>query len=113
MRRLDPHRDILGDALSRRSCIEGEWRHQPHRLFARHGGARAERRRDFAIRGDGLTAAARGATVTGADTTAELLTARGETIVHLLGPSRREPHRLYDESEVRAGKLYLCGSFVA
>ena len=44
---------------------------------------------------------------------AELLTARGETIVHLLGPSRHEPHRLYDESEVRAGKLYLCGSLVA
>jgi len=44
---------------------------------------------------------------------AELLTARGETIVHLLGPSRREPHRLYDESEVRAGRLYLCGSLVA
>jgi uncharacterized protein (DUF488 family) len=44
---------------------------------------------------------------------AELLTARGRTVVHLLGPSRREPHRLYDESEVRDGKLYLCGSPVA
>jgi uncharacterized protein (DUF488 family) len=44
---------------------------------------------------------------------AELLTARGETVVHLLGPGRHEPHRLYDESEVRDGKLYLCGSLVA
>jgi len=44
---------------------------------------------------------------------AELLTARGHEIVHLLGPGRREPHRLYDESEVRAGKLHLCGALVA
>jgi uncharacterized protein (DUF488 family) len=44
---------------------------------------------------------------------AELLTARGEQVVHLLGPGRRQPHRLYDESEIRAGKLYLCGSLVA
>jgi uncharacterized protein (DUF488 family) len=44
---------------------------------------------------------------------AELLTARGETVLHLLGPGRRERHRLYDESEVRDGKLYLCGSLVA
>jgi uncharacterized protein (DUF488 family) len=44
---------------------------------------------------------------------AELLTARGETVVHLLGPGRREQHRLYDESEIRSGKLYLCGSLVA
>ena len=44
---------------------------------------------------------------------AELLTARGERVVHLLGPGRRERHRLYDESEIRAGKLYLCGRLVA
>jgi uncharacterized protein (DUF488 family) len=44
---------------------------------------------------------------------AELLTARGETVVHLLGPGRHERHRLYDESEVRDGKLYLCGNLVA
>jgi uncharacterized protein (DUF488 family) len=44
---------------------------------------------------------------------AELLVARGEDVVHLLGPGRREPHRLYDESETRAGKLYLCGRLVA
>ena len=44
---------------------------------------------------------------------AELLTARGQTVVHLLGPGRHEPHRLYDESEARDGRLYLCGSLVA
>jgi uncharacterized protein (DUF488 family) len=44
---------------------------------------------------------------------AELLSARGEEVVHLLGPGRREPHRLYDESSVREGKLYLCGELVA
>jgi len=44
---------------------------------------------------------------------AELLVARGHTVVHLLGPTRREPHRLYDESEIREGRLYLCGGLVA
>jgi uncharacterized protein (DUF488 family) len=44
---------------------------------------------------------------------AELLTARGHEVVHLLGPGRREPHRLYDESEIRDGRLYLCGAEVA
>ncbi len=44
---------------------------------------------------------------------AELLTARGETVVHLLDPRRHERHRLYDESEIRDGRLYLCGSLVA
>jgi uncharacterized protein (DUF488 family) len=44
---------------------------------------------------------------------AELLTARGHEVVHLLAPGRRGPHRLYDESEVRDGRLYLCGSLVA
>ena len=44
---------------------------------------------------------------------AELLTARGHEVTHLLGRGRREPHRLYDESEIRAGKLYLCGALVA
>jgi uncharacterized protein (DUF488 family) len=44
---------------------------------------------------------------------AELLVARGESVVHLLGPRRREPHRLYEESEVRDGTLYLCGEEVA
>ena len=44
---------------------------------------------------------------------AELLAARGHEVTHLLGPGRRQPHRLYDESEIRAGKLYLCGALVA
>jgi len=44
---------------------------------------------------------------------AELLTARGLVVIHLLGPGRREPHRLYDESEIRDGRLYLCGQLVA
>jgi uncharacterized protein (DUF488 family) len=44
---------------------------------------------------------------------AELLTARAHEVTHLLGPGRREPHALYDGSEIRAGKLYLCGAFVA
>jgi uncharacterized protein (DUF488 family) len=44
---------------------------------------------------------------------AELLVARGYEVVHLVGPGQREPHRLYDESEARNGKLYLCGRLVA
>jgi uncharacterized protein (DUF488 family) len=44
---------------------------------------------------------------------AELLTARGHEVTHLLGPGRREHHRLYDESEIRDGRLFLCGVPVA
>jgi uncharacterized protein (DUF488 family) len=44
---------------------------------------------------------------------AELVVARGDPVVHLLGPGRREAHRLYEESEVRGGRLYLCGAKVA
>jgi uncharacterized protein (DUF488 family) len=44
---------------------------------------------------------------------AELLTARGHEIVHLLRPGEGQPHRLYDESSVREGKLYICGALVA
>jgi uncharacterized protein (DUF488 family) len=44
---------------------------------------------------------------------AELLTARGHDVVHLLAPGRAEAHRLYDDSEVRDRKLYLCGALVA
>jgi uncharacterized protein (DUF488 family) len=44
---------------------------------------------------------------------AELLTARGVEVTHLLGPGRREPHALYDESEIRDGELFICGAFVA
>jgi len=42
----------------------------------------------------------------------ELLVARGHDVVHLIRPGKREPHRLFDDSEVREGKLYLCGALV-
>jgi uncharacterized protein (DUF488 family) len=44
---------------------------------------------------------------------AELLVARGNEVVHLIRPRVREPHRLFSESEVRDGALYVCGSLVA
>jgi uncharacterized protein (DUF488 family) len=44
---------------------------------------------------------------------AELLTARGHEVLHILGPGRVEPHRPWDIAEYRAGRLYLCGSEVA
>jgi uncharacterized protein (DUF488 family) len=44
---------------------------------------------------------------------AELLTARGVVVTHLIGPGRQQPHRLYDESEIRGGRLYLCDQLVA
>jgi uncharacterized protein (DUF488 family) len=44
---------------------------------------------------------------------AELLAARGHDVWHLLRPGKREPHRLSDEAEARAGHLYLCGELVA
>jgi uncharacterized protein (DUF488 family) len=44
---------------------------------------------------------------------AELLVARGHEVVHLIRPHELERHRMIDESEVRAGKLYLCGELVA
>jgi uncharacterized protein (DUF488 family) len=44
---------------------------------------------------------------------AELLTARGSEVVHLLSPGRQEPHRLYDESEIRGQQLFICGAPVA
>ena len=44
---------------------------------------------------------------------AELLTARGDEVIHLLRPGDSQPHRMYDESTVREGKLYLCGEAVA
>jgi uncharacterized protein (DUF488 family) len=43
----------------------------------------------------------------------ELLTARGHEVVHLIRERQLERHRFYAESEVRAGKLYLCGELVA
>jgi uncharacterized protein (DUF488 family) len=44
---------------------------------------------------------------------AELLSARGHEVVHLLGPGRRETHGHYHETEIRGGRLYLCGALVA
>jgi uncharacterized protein (DUF488 family) len=43
----------------------------------------------------------------------ELLVARGHEVVHLIRPGARERHRLYEESEVRDGRLFLCGALVA
>jgi uncharacterized protein (DUF488 family) len=44
---------------------------------------------------------------------ADLLTARGEPVVHLLAPECREPHLLFPDAEARDGRLYLCGALVA
>ena len=44
---------------------------------------------------------------------AELLHARGEQVLHLLGPGRQQAHKPFREAEAREGKLYLCGSLVA
>jgi uncharacterized protein (DUF488 family) len=44
---------------------------------------------------------------------AELLTARDHEVVHVIRAGATEPHRLHKESEVRAGKLYVCGELVA
>jgi uncharacterized protein (DUF488 family) len=44
---------------------------------------------------------------------AELLVARGHEVVHLVRPGHRERHRLYEESDIRDGRLFLCGSLVA
>ncbi len=43
----------------------------------------------------------------------ELLAARGHEVVHLLGPTRAERHKPWDEAEYRDGRLYLCGQLVA
>jgi uncharacterized protein (DUF488 family) len=44
---------------------------------------------------------------------ADLLAARGHEVVHLMRPGETQPHRLFDEAEVRDGRLYLCGALVA
>jgi len=44
---------------------------------------------------------------------AELLTARGHAVTHLIKPRQRQPHEPYDESDVRGGKLYICNALVA
>ena len=43
----------------------------------------------------------------------DLLTARGDEVVHLFRPGDASPHRLSDDAEARDGKLYLCGELVA
>jgi uncharacterized protein (DUF488 family) len=42
----------------------------------------------------------------------ELLVARGQEVVHLIRPGEREPHRLHAESQVKDGRLYVCGNLV-
>jgi uncharacterized protein (DUF488 family) len=44
---------------------------------------------------------------------AEFLHARGEHVVHLLGPGKRQEHKPLLEAEARDGRLYLCGALVA
>jgi uncharacterized protein (DUF488 family) len=44
---------------------------------------------------------------------AELLTARGHAVVHLLRPGDSRPHEPWPEAEARDGRLYLCGQLVA
>jgi uncharacterized protein (DUF488 family) len=44
---------------------------------------------------------------------AELLCARGERVVHLLGPGKQQEHKPLLEAESRDGRLYLCGALVA
>jgi uncharacterized protein (DUF488 family) len=44
---------------------------------------------------------------------AELLHARGEHVVHLLGPGKQQEHKRWIEAEARDGRLYLCGVLVA
>jgi uncharacterized protein (DUF488 family) len=44
---------------------------------------------------------------------AELLTVRGDEVVHLIRPREFEAHVLWPETEARHGKLYLCGEVVA
>jgi uncharacterized protein (DUF488 family) len=44
---------------------------------------------------------------------AELLHARGERIVHLLGPGKQQEHKPFAEAQSRDGRLYLCGVLVA
>jgi uncharacterized protein (DUF488 family) len=43
----------------------------------------------------------------------DLLVARGHEVVHLLRPGENEPHRLFEDAEIREGRLFLCGALVA
>jgi uncharacterized protein (DUF488 family) len=44
---------------------------------------------------------------------AELLSARGHEVVHLIGPHEAHPHIPLEDASVKDGKLYLCGELVA
>ncbi len=44
---------------------------------------------------------------------AELLTARGHEVRHLISPGQWQQHRLLATAETRDGKLYVCGELVA
>jgi uncharacterized protein (DUF488 family) len=44
---------------------------------------------------------------------AELLVARGHEVIHLIRPHEYARHVLLAETDVRDGKLYLCGELVA
>jgi uncharacterized protein (DUF488 family) len=44
---------------------------------------------------------------------AELLYARGEDVVHLLGPGKQQDHKPLPEAEARDRHLYICGALVA
>ncbi len=44
---------------------------------------------------------------------AELLHARGEHVVHLLGPGKQQDHKPLSEAEARDRHLYICGALVA
>jgi uncharacterized protein (DUF488 family) len=44
---------------------------------------------------------------------ADLLTARGHEVIHLIRPRHQEGHVLFPGAEVRGGTLYLCGELVA
>jgi uncharacterized protein (DUF488 family) len=44
---------------------------------------------------------------------AELLHARGDRVLHLLGPGKQQAHKPWPEATARAGRLYVCGELVA
>lgn len=44
---------------------------------------------------------------------ADLLTARGVEVVHLLRPGEQVGHELSPQAEIRVRRLYLCGELVA
>jgi uncharacterized protein (DUF488 family) len=44
---------------------------------------------------------------------AELLTARGHEVSHLMRPGESRRHRPWAEAETRGGRLHLCGELVA